>query len=244
MDFLGGLLSGVSNLVGGFLNRSSAQSIAAQNIQEQMAMAEHGVTWRARDATRAQAETGINRLALLGVPTSSFSNITGDSGALGQGVANAGQDIGRAITAGNPQLRRQQELTAQLLEARIANVNADTVRQQAEASNLVRRFASAGTAPTVSVPLPRPAPWTENTLPGYTRFRTPEGGNFWGFSPEASQSFQNMGSVPSQIAPGMDLARLNAREGSQAITDAPVGSGVWRPDVGRYISDVGSVLGY
>lgn len=158
MDFLGGLLSGAANLIGGMFNRSSAQSIAQQNIQAQELFAQQGLQWRAQDATRAQAETGINRLALLGAPTSSFSNIVGDSGAFGQGIANAGQDIGRAITAGNPQAKRVEELNAQLLEAKISNVNADTVRQQAEASAIARKFASPGTMPSVAIPLPQSDP--------------------------------------------------------------------------------------
>lgn len=146
MDFLGALISGASNLIGGLFNRSSAQAQNAANIQEQLNFAQNGLTWKAQDATRAQAATGINRLALLGVPTNSFSNLTGDTSSLGQGIANAGQDIGRAITAGNPQLQREHELNLALTQAKIDNVNADTVRQQAEASALVRKYASPGTA--------------------------------------------------------------------------------------------------
>lgn len=146
MDFLGSLLSGASSLLGGLFNRQSAQSIASQNIAQQMLYAQNGLQWRANDATKAQAETGINRLTLLGAPSASFSNIAGDDGSMGNAISKAGQELGRAITAGSPQAQREHELNMQLAEAKIANVNADTVRQQAEASALVRKFASPGTA--------------------------------------------------------------------------------------------------
>lgn len=92
MQFLGNLLSAGANLLGGFFGQKTQEDIANKNIAMQQEFAQNGVQWKVADAKAA----GINPLAALGAPTSSFSNIVG-SNPMGEGISKAGQDIGRAV---------------------------------------------------------------------------------------------------------------------------------------------------
>lgn len=228
------LISAGASLLGGLINSSSSRSNNAANLQQQLSFAQNGVSWRAQDATRAQNETGINRLALLGVPTNSFSNLVGDS-SLGDSIGRAGQDIGRAVAAGVDQPSREQQLNEKLLEAKIANVNADTVRMQAAASDMVRRMGQPGTPP--GVPIPRPNPLTVNwdkynAKPLTQLFADGRGGFVEAPSADASQSFQNWASMPAQVAVASGLAGWNVGN----AWDALGGWGVVPGAVGRAAS--------
>jgi len=141
--FLGPLISGGMSLLGGIFGQQNQANIAAQNLAQQLSFAQHGLTWKAQDATTAQEQTGINRLALLGVPTNSFSNLVGDN-SLGDSIGKAGQDLGRAVAAATSQPSRMDQLNEKLLEAKIANVNADTVRMAATASAVSKNLGVPG----------------------------------------------------------------------------------------------------
>lgn len=139
------------------VNVESARQLNERNIQEQEAFAQDSVTWRTRDMMRASAESGINPLAMLGVGGTSFSNVTGSadlrapvahaSTALGDAMGDAGQSLGRSIAAYSSQTQRQQELENKLLEARIANVNSDTVKNAADSSSIATKLGAAGLPP-------------------------------------------------------------------------------------------------
>lgn len=199
-SLLGGLLSAGSSLIGGLFGKSSQDdSLAAQqamfdkNIEMQKEFAQNGVQWRAADATAAQTATGINRLALLGVPTSSFAANTGSfpsSSPVGEGIASAGQDIQRAISAYADQNDRKAELSNKLLEAQIANVNSDTVKNQAAASKAVTQ------KPTSPTPL-------------YETFVDDRGNRVILPSGKASSSLQNVASFPSNLAIGAKMLMRN-----------------------------------
>lgn len=148
------LISGISSIFGGKQKDDAAAKTAAANLAAQKDFAQHGITWKAQDAVAAEAATGINKLAALGVPTNSFSNIVGSDG-LGDGMARAGQDLGRAVAAATAQPSKADQLNEKLLEAKIANVNADTVRMQAAASAIATKIGQPATA---NVPFPTPDP--------------------------------------------------------------------------------------
>lgn len=125
---LGEIISGVSSLVGGFMNRQAQN----KQLKFQKAAATKGIQWKVADAKAA----GIHPLYALGGQTFNPSPIP-TSGGLGDGVAAAGQDIGRAVTAASDQTQRtntltrrsaelgvqRQELENQLLASQIARVN-------------------------------------------------------------------------------------------------------------------------
>ena len=110
MSFLSGIIGGLGSVVGGLFNKSEAD----KNRAFQLAAAKNSIQWRVQDAQKA----GIHPLYALGAPTFSPSPVM--SG-LGDSIANAGQDISRAVeaTADNPErfaLAASRQLTALQLE--------------------------------------------------------------------------------------------------------------------------------
>lgn len=91
----GELLSLGGNLLGGLLGRSSASKAADKQAEMQEAFAKNSIRWRVADAKRA----GIHPLAALGAQTHSYAPVAFDD-PLPNALANAGQDLGRAIDAG------------------------------------------------------------------------------------------------------------------------------------------------
>lgn len=193
MDFLGSLISGGLGLLGGIFGQNNQANIAAQNVAYQREFAQQGVTWRAEDATRAQNETGINRLALLGTPTNSFSNIVGDN-SLGDAIGRAGQELGRAVTASTAQPSRADQLNEKLLEAKIANVNADTVRMTAAASKIATTMGVPG------IPMPPPDP-RGPVIPLMQRAWDPRTNEIvWIPSDKAASPLQTLAASPTNAA--------------------------------------------
>lgn len=92
---LGELISAGANLLGGLFGRSSAEAAAEKNAALQREFAQNSIRWKVEDAKAA----GISPLAALGASGYSASpSYVGDT-SLSQGLANAGQDVGRAIDA-------------------------------------------------------------------------------------------------------------------------------------------------
>jgi len=84
---LGSLISAGASLFGGFLGNKQADKQAA--LQKEFA--QHGISWKAKDAERA----GISKLYAIGAPSVSYSPVS--TGSLGAGIADAGSKIGAAI---------------------------------------------------------------------------------------------------------------------------------------------------
>lgn len=124
-QMLGNLIGAGASLIGGFLNKSSADATREQQLQlahENMAMqkefAQNGLTWKIDDAIRNADK--IHPIYSMGSAGASFSpvstNFQNDS-SMGNAVASAGQDIGRAVnaTATQPQrLNAYQEAAQQI----------------------------------------------------------------------------------------------------------------------------------
>lgn len=90
-----GAIGAGANLLGGFLGSQRAEEARAQNAMMQTVFAKNGIRWRVADAEAA----GIHPLYALGASTSNFApSSVGDP--LGAGIAAAGQDVSRAIMAG------------------------------------------------------------------------------------------------------------------------------------------------
>lgn len=98
----GALISGASSLLGGLFGKSSQEKANRENIKLQREFAQNGIQWKVADAKAA----GLHPLAALGAQTASFSpSIVGDT-SFGTGVAQAGQDLGRAIQSTRTQDQR------------------------------------------------------------------------------------------------------------------------------------------
>lgn len=99
------LLGPASSIVGGLMrdraterNNERQIALSQQQMQLQRDFAENGISWRVADAERA----GVHPLFALGASTHSFSPVSVGTTAptgLGEGVASAGQDLGRALHA-------------------------------------------------------------------------------------------------------------------------------------------------
>lgn len=227
MDFLGGLIGTVGKLVGGIFNSNSQEktnqaninaqaAINAQNIAEQEKFAQNTIQWKVQDANKA----GINPLAALGANTSSFSNIVAptsqSSTALGDAMGDAGQSLGRAIAAQAPAAKRAAELEEQLAIAKIANVNSDTAKNQAEASRMATRLGAPGLPP----PFPPMPPPDQRKLTGETYdrhfatpttqyFVTPSNDLIAGPSDKFSTATQTLAAAPTSAIGAADLLKSN-----------------------------------
>jgi hypothetical protein len=209
---LAALIGGGSSILGGLINTNNQQQINQQNWQNQLFMAQNAIQMRVADANKA----GINPLAALG---SSFSpsapQLVGTNP--GSGITDAGQNISRALLARQDTNERQERLNEQLLQARIDNVKADTIRLTAGASRIATEN-SVGSPPPLSpsnaiqgnIPLPRSR--SDVLKPLMQPMDDGRGGIVWTPSETASQSFMNWASMPAQIATAAGLAGRNFHE--------------------------------
>lgn len=107
---LGDLIAGFTKIIGGAIDRKANQraadaanatqmAIADKNIALQKEFAQHGVRWKVEDAKAA----GLHPLYAMGGQTHSFAPVSvgtvSPSSDFGRSLADAGQDIGRAVNA-------------------------------------------------------------------------------------------------------------------------------------------------
>lgn len=235
MDFLGGLIGAGASIFNGIENRNAARDLNNQNIQNQLNMAQNRIQWTVADAKAA----GINPLAALGNATQSYSNVAGDTG-LGDSVAKAGHELGRAVAAQSPTALRNAELENKLLEAKIANMNADTVSTMKHVSDMAVKLGQPGTPPgTVpvygggSVPLPR----VNMSRPGaadafYAKpltqdFITNTGDFITAPSADASTATQTLMAAPASAVGAVQLSRDNLDNFARFMTSGSRGDS-WR----------------
>lgn len=148
---LGNLISAGMSLFGGLKGQKTQEKMAEKNIQLQKDFAQQGIQWKVADAKAA----GIHPLFALGANTHSFAPVSvGDS--ISSSMANAGQDLGRAINAtsnGSQRVSAIAQATEKLALER-AGLENELLRSQ------IRRNNSAGTPPPV------PTPGTQWLIPG------------------------------------------------------------------------------
>ncbi|QXP07976.1 MAG: DNA pilot protein [Arizlama microvirus] len=130
-EIIGGIIAAGGALAGSGISSAAARDINNQNIALQREFATNGIRMKVEDAKRA----GIHPLAALGAQTYSFSPVNAGDTSIGQGVSDAGQAIGRAVSATRTDTERQfQALQLQNLEADLRGKEIDNAIR---ASNLV-----------------------------------------------------------------------------------------------------------
>lgn len=125
------IFGAIGSVIGGLFGQKSQDEQMEKQIAAQREFAQQGIQWRVADANKA----GVHPLYALGAQTHSFSPIGIGGNPLGEGIANAGQDIGRAVQSkatsferayqtklAELQLRRG-ELENTLLASQIARLN-------------------------------------------------------------------------------------------------------------------------
>lgn len=139
----GALISGGSAILGGLTGQSSNKKIARENANLQREFAQHGVRWRVEDAKAA----GLHPLYALGVQLPQFTpSFQVDS--MGPAIAQAGQEVGRAVQAQQTAVERtQQALGLKLLESQIGETDARRDYYIAEAARARQSGLQAQTFP-------------------------------------------------------------------------------------------------
>lgn len=172
---IGSVIGAIGNIVGGFMNKESAedaQYATQQNLNAQMEMqkafAKQGIRWRVEDARKA----GIHPLYALGANTASYTPqsvaFQGDS-SLGNAFAAAGQDIGRAINSTRTGAERVDAFTKSMQAIQLESAGVDLqIKKTMLASQIQRNIANAtppgpGIVPEAKKPEDRPQLYIDGT---------------------------------------------------------------------------------
>lgn len=139
----GALISAGSNLLGGLFGNSKDSKIAAQNIALQKQFAKQGIQWKAADAEKA----GISKLYALGANTISYQPQQLGSNPLGDGLAAAGQDIGRAVAAGGSQATKVGATQQQMAQIQLEGLRLDNEIKRTEIASKLQTLNQPGTPP-------------------------------------------------------------------------------------------------
>lgn len=192
------LIGGASSLVGGLVSSGEGKKnrrIAREQMKMQREFAQHGVRWRVADAQAA----GIHPLAALGMQGLSYSPVhVPESAGLGEALADAGQNVARAVAAQmTPEQRQQQAMALALAAKQLEESDARILALRSEAA---RNMREANAAQTFPVPDPfwdqfgaAPVASVETVVPESVR---PSGG----ISPKAPDVIHHTAGDTSTIA--------------------------------------------
>jgi len=147
---LGAILGAVGGVASSLLSKSSADkanAAARENAlrQEQLQrdFAQQGIQWKVEDAKKA----GIHPLYALGANTVAYSPVSvGQSSTDFSGLAQAGQNIGRAIDGTRTDGQRAEALQTTLLAAQTEGVRIDNEIKRAELQSKLATNATRGPA--------------------------------------------------------------------------------------------------
>lgn len=131
------LIAAGAALAGGMLSSKSQSDANKANIKYQKQFAQEGIQWRVADAEKA----GIHPLYALGAQTTSFSpSVVGDT-SMGNALAAAGDNIGRAIAAKST---ADELLPVKALTLERMGLENELLRTQ------IRQLSAAGTPPPMN----------------------------------------------------------------------------------------------
>lgn len=148
----GSLIGAGGALLGGIFGQSAGaknRRLAREQMQLQREFAQHGIRWRVEDAKAA----GIHPLAALGMQAMPYSPVlAGHDNAMGEALADAGQNVGRAVAAQmTPDQRKMQALGLVAAEKQLEEADARILALKSEAA---RNMQEANAAQTFPVPDP------------------------------------------------------------------------------------------
>lgn len=128
-------ISAAGALAGSYLSsKSQAENIAQQqaaSYAQQKEFAQNAIQWKVSDAQKA----GIHPLYAMGAPTMSFApSVVGGDTSIGKGLSQAGQDVSRALLAGQSADQRTASAVGALQLER-AGLENELLRSQIARSN-------------------------------------------------------------------------------------------------------------
>lgn len=150
---LGSILGAASSVLGGILGNSAAKKsnkqqaqIAAQNRQDQYNFAQNSLQWKAADAEKA----GISKVFAMGASPTSFSPVSvGSTPANFDFLGNAGQNIGRAIQAGQSPTQRATGFDRIAQTLTLEGQQLDNEYKRAQIASLNKTLNQAGQPPGI-----------------------------------------------------------------------------------------------
>ena len=131
------LISAGGSLLGGLLNKSSSKKAFKRAAALQREFAQNSIQWRVEDAEKA----GVHPLYALGAPTAPSSPTYAGDTSLGNAMANAGQDIGRAVQASSTAAQRDKAYTAQVQQLELTRMD---LENELLKSNIAKARAQIG----------------------------------------------------------------------------------------------------
>lgn len=142
------ILSAVGSIAGGILGNKAQKR--QENLQREFA--QNSLQWKAADAEKA----GISKVFAMGAPTQSYSpaSVGGDFNFMGE----AGQNIGRAMEAGQSNPQTALSRTAQTIQ--VEGMQLDNDIKRANLTSIMRTNSQPGTPPGI------PSPNTVDFIPG------------------------------------------------------------------------------
>lgn len=136
------LVGAGASLAGGAMSGRAARSQYERQAAADREFAQHGIRWKVADARAA----GIHPLYALGASTSMPSASSVGDTSYGQGLAQAGQEVSRAVEATRTQEERRQAQEAaaarveeERMHRRAAEIRAEEAHQSAMANDRVQR---------------------------------------------------------------------------------------------------------
>lgn len=128
---IGSLISAGASLLGGLFGSKSQSKANEANIRLQKDLARKGIQWRVEDANKA----GVHPLYAIGAPTATPGPLAVGDTSLGQGIANAGQDIGRAVSAYGTKADRKSQAALSALQIERAGLENQLLASQIRLTN-------------------------------------------------------------------------------------------------------------
>lgn len=191
----------VGNIFDTIFNSNSADRRAQQQRDDAMFFAQNRLQMTVQDGAKA----GLSPLASIGA-SANISPAT----LVGPATSNMGQSSSR-LTVGDrdPLDEKLKRAQIQLIESQAASNRSDAIGKAAIASRSAVENAPGTPAPSGAASVPLPRSRSDVLKPLYQDYDDGHGGIIQSFSEPASQSFQNWGSLPAQIAAAAGLAGGN-----------------------------------
>ncbi|WNK13032.1 MAG: DNA pilot protein [Microvirus sp.] len=133
------LVAGGGALIGGALGALTGRTTAKENVEYQREFASHGIRWRVQDAQAA----GVHPLFALGANTQGFA--PNPVVPYDYGIAQAGQNMGQAMRAGQTVDERA------LQQAQLENLASATSKNQSESLYYLSMAAAARQQPSTAI---------------------------------------------------------------------------------------------
>lgn len=213
---LGNIISAGANLLGGLFGQNKQEKMAKQNIQLQKDFAQQGIRWKVEDAKAA----GIHPLYALGANTTSFSPVSIGND-LSTGIANAGQDLSRAIDATRTHGERSAAVTKTMQDLSLQRMGLENELLSAQ----IAKTRQAGQPPA------RPDPSTNPYLiPGQGQaVPTVEDQALKRVAPNAAAPHAEPGAVAETgyLRTPSGLAPVYSNDAKERLEDDAIGAFVW-----------------